>query len=89
MSALDYLQQKEWSMGNGQCPECCGVHAGWLGHLLYLTDENIGHKETCALAAAIKDVGGEPLMIGQMKSGRRFESYWTDKGFRATREVTT
>lgn len=87
MSALDYLRKKEWSMGNGQCPECCGVHEGWLGHPLYLTDEGIGHKTECDLAAAIKSAGGEPLMIGQMNTGRKFETYWTASGFLSTREV--
>lgn len=22
---IEYLRKKEWSMGNGQCPDCCGL----------------------------------------------------------------
>lgn len=61
MSSLKYLKKREWSMGNGQCPDCCGVHKGWLGHPLYLDGTEIGHEPKCSLAVAIADAGGKPL----------------------------
>ena len=84
--ALKYLQDKEWSMGNGQCPECCGTPASWHGHLLYKTADTIGHEKDCTLAAAIKEVGGKPLMMGDYKSEVVYESYWNDNGFLAMRQ---
>ena len=71
--ALQYLKDSEWSMGNGQCPECHGVHEGWLGHPHHLTSEGIGHRVGCKLAASIKDVGGEPLMVGESKEDAEYE----------------
>ncbi len=58
--ARAWLKRKEWSMGNGQCPECFGVPPSWLGHPCYLTPDTIGHKFNCALAAVLKD----PIMLG-------------------------
>lgn len=62
---LDYLLKKEWSDGNGQCPECCGVPERWPPHPLFLTPETLGHKPDCDLAQSIEEVGGEPLYLGQ------------------------
>lgn len=87
-TALKYLREKEWSMGNGQCPECCGVPATWHGHPLHLTPETIGHKVGCELASAIRSAGGAPLMIGEFKSDVEFEPYITEKGFYSTRPKT-
>lgn len=67
MSAKDYLLAMEWSMGNGQCPECCGVPADWLGHPCYKNADSLGHEKDCKLAAALVDVGEEPLMIRQSR----------------------
>jgi len=57
------LLRLEWSMGNGQCPECCGVHQGWLGHPCHPTQDTIGHEAECPLADAIRQLGGSPLMM--------------------------
>ena len=84
VNALKYLLKREWSMGNGQCPDCCGVPASWHGHPLYLTTKGIGHKKACKLALAIKDAGGKPLMIGQFKSDISWESAITADGFLTT-----
>lgn len=65
MTALEYLKSKEWSMGNGQCPDCYGAHKGWHGHPAFLQAASIGHEPDCPLAAAITELGGEPLMMGQ------------------------
>lgn len=87
-AAIKYLTDKEWSMGNGQCPECHGVHAGWHGHPCHMTTDTIGHKEDCTLAAALTAMGQSPLMIGTFQSDIEFESYITEGGFYSTRHKT-
>src|SRR5271167_2064177 len=74
MSSLAYLKKKQWSMGNGQCPDCCGVPKSWLGHPLYLDGTEIGHERKCSLAAAIADAGGKPLYIGDYKPKIKYET---------------
>ncbi len=65
-AALNYLRGKlEWSMGNGQCPECYGVHGGWLGHPFHPTPSSIGHEPDCQLARAICSLGGEVVYRGE------------------------
>jgi hypothetical protein len=73
-AALDYLLSREWSVGNGQCPECLGVPASWYGHPCYRYPDQVGHKKDCPLAASIKELGGEPLMVGTYK-GPKGASY--------------
>jgi len=53
-TSLKYLLRQEWSMGNGQCPECCGSKPdmGWW-------TETVGHKPGCELAKAIESAGGK------------------------------
>lgn len=87
-STLEYLKSKEWSMGNGQCPECFGVHEGWYGHPLHMEPETIGHKKDCKLAKAIKDLGGDPLYLGEYKSDKQFENYIDDNGIHGIRPKT-
>jgi len=89
MIALAYLQKNEWSKGNGQCPECSGVPASWHGHPLHKTSETIGHESECPLASAIKELGGAPLMMGEYKSDKKYESYVTNGGFLSTRLQVT
>ena len=60
---LPNLLRHEWSMGNGQCPECNGVPQSWLGHPCHPTQATIGHKANCPMARAIKQLGAEPLML--------------------------
>lgn len=74
MSTLEYLQGKEWSMGNGQCPDCGGVPSSWYGHPLYLNPKNIGHKKGCKLALAISGADGVPLYQGEFKTADERES---------------
>ena len=80
MKALDYLQSQEWSMGNGQCPECQGVSESWFGHPCHTTSETIGHKKECALAVSLKELGEDVIFLGDYKSDDVYESYWTDSG---------
>lgn len=65
MSCLNYLKKLEWSMGNGQCPECCGVPPSWYGHPCHRTYGSIGHHKGCKLAASLKELGDSPLMMGE------------------------
>lgn len=67
MEALEYLLKKEWSMGNGQCPECGGVPESWFPHPLHATPDTLGHERNCPLAAGITDIGGTPLYLGESK----------------------
>jgi hypothetical protein len=85
MNAIKYLQNKEWSMGNGQCPECGGVPESWHGHPCHMTAESIGHKHDCYLAGALLELGVKPLMRGKYKSEVVYEIYTTEEGFLSTR----
>jgi hypothetical protein len=85
MTALAYLQNKEWSMGNGQCPECEGVHSGWYGHPLHKTAATIGHKPECLLATGIKELGGTPIFLGGYVSDVVYETRMDNAGFYSTR----
>lgn len=86
--AAAYLKKSEWSMGNGQCPECCGVSAKWFGHSLHTTAGSIGHQKKCALAKALRAVGVRPLMMGDFKSDMEFELCLTESGFVGARQKT-
>lgn len=83
--ALKFLQKKEWSMGNGQCPECCGSPPDWHGHPCHPTAATIGHEKTCGIALAIKELVGAALFLGDYKDSRVFEGYWTEQGFYSMR----
>lgn len=61
-SARKFLSDREWSMGNGQCPDCFGVHMGWLGHPVHPDSSSIGHKSHCKRASAMLDLGMNPVM---------------------------
>lgn len=68
MSApIAYLRKQEWSLGNGQCPECGGVPESWFPHPLHPTPETLGHEHGCALAGAIEALGETPLYKGASK----------------------
>ena len=62
-------------MGKKQCPECCGVDNSWHGHPLHLTTKKIGHEPGCALAASLKELGEQPLMMGDFESDIEYECY--------------
>lgn len=84
--AVEYLRSVEWSMGNGQCPACRGVHPGWFGHPLYLTPGKIGHKLDCEIAAALLGSGETALRLGDFKSDKAYETCLTN-GFLDTKVV--
>lgn len=59
MTALEFLRKDEWTMGNGQCPDCCGHAPGkWAPHPCVPTKAHEGHKPDCGRAAAITELGG-------------------------------
>lgn len=88
MSVVKYLKKQEWSMGNGQCPECCGVSPDWIGHPLHLDGNTIGHENGCQLAQSLASLGVEPLMKGDFISDTVYECYITEDGFFSTRPKT-
>lgn len=86
--AATYFRKREWSMGNGQCPDCHGVPEGWYGHHCYMTTESIGHEKQCDLAAALVALGEKPLMKGEFTSHVEYEHYISELGIYGTRPKT-
>ena len=86
--ATKYLRKREWSMGNGQCPDCEGVPASWHGHPLHIKTGSIGHKPGCKLAAALRELGEKPLMKGEFTSDVEYEHYISEQGIYGTRPKT-
>lgn len=93
--ALRHLLSKEYTMGcmgssnRGQCPECDGVHEGWLGHPLYLDSSNLGHEADCPLARSIRELGGDVVFIGESKLTDKYESFVDSRGFLNTRKIAS
>jgi hypothetical protein len=57
---LAQLRKIEWSMGNGQCPECQGLSptfAYGVSDSGYHEPHKTGHKRKCSLADAIASCG--------------------------------
>jgi hypothetical protein len=50
--AIKQLRNMEWSMGNGQCPQChgCRPNKGWW-------TKTVGHQKNCGIALALKELG--------------------------------
>lgn len=85
---IDYLKKLEWSIGNGQCPECNGVPESWHGHPLHMTADSIGHDRKCQLAEALLECGEKPMMKGDFSSDVEFEPFIGDDGSLGTRHKT-
>lgn len=60
-------------MGNGQCPECCGVSEKWYGDYNHAKKGDIGHKKKCDLASSINELGGNAILKGDFKSDIEYE----------------
>lgn len=67
-AAYEFLRKDEWTMGNGQCPDCFGKAPGkWYrapggfrpAHPLAPTPGHEGHAPGCPRAAAIVELGGD------------------------------
>jgi hypothetical protein len=54
-AAWAYLRKQEWSMGNGQCPECHECGPSWLGFGGW--GNSIGHKKDCGMATSLVALG--------------------------------
>ena len=66
-SYVTKLREKEWSMGHGQCPECCGLGPSFYKDGFLNEIKNpvlIGHKRFCLLARMMKDYGIHPIILG-------------------------
>jgi len=72
---IKYLKSKEWSMGNGQCPECCGnkPRMGWW-------TKTVGHKKDCLFAKMLEEVKVKPIYerLNHSKERRKFEKFGRD-----------
>jgi len=64
---LKKIKEKEWSMGNGQCPECGAVHEGWFGHPTCEDPAEIGHKRDCIYANMIIHLDGHCIFKGKSR----------------------
>ena len=72
--ALEYLLKSQWNC-HKECPECLGLHPTWLGRSGVLSTNNLGHKPTCELAHAIRDLGGEVLFVGEFRPIQELEYF--------------
>ena len=61
---VEFLRRREWSMGNGQCPECHGAPLEWVGHPCYAGQDGpskFGHTAECPWAQMLEDAGERVL----------------------------
>tara|TARA_R110002126_G_scaffold182843_3_gene331464 strand:- start:2353 stop:2646 length:294 start_codon:yes stop_codon:yes gene_type:complete len=61
-AAIKYLRDKEWSMGHGQCDDCCGLSPNKYWHLT--CGDKQGHKLHCEFAKVLIDMGEKVFFIG-------------------------
>ena len=61
-AAVRYLRKNEWSMGNGQCPDCCGSQPGKWD---FRPECKEGHKFDCLLAGALSSFGDDVYVVYQ------------------------
>ena len=77
MSAVEYLRAREWSMGNGQCPDCCGAPLEWIGHPCHVGEHGLstlGHAAGCGLADSLEELGEKVF-----RQGTIFAECWRGK----------
>lgn len=79
LEALEYLQRDEWTAGNGQCHVCWGVSRKWVPDFRYTSESMTGHREGCALAVAIRSIGGETYFIGELSDDTSLWDSSSDK----------
>ncbi len=70
-TAIKYLRGKEWSMGNGQCPECYGLSSKLRS---YYPSRLAGHHPQCLLAVALEELGDKPLFKSDPEKEKYYES---------------
>jgi len=80
--AIAYLRQREWSMGSGQCPDCCGMKTDFgCGTDNIWKDSPKGHERECPLAIALTGLGESPLMLPKKEEIARLiylDGTWED-----------
>lgn len=85
---LAFLQQHEWSMGNGQCPFCLGMSKNWLGHPCCMDTDQIGHAPDCGMGLAIRELGGSTIFLGEISPKIEMEYFVDPNGVERTRPKT-
>lgn len=69
--ALPRLRVDEWTMGNGQCPDCEGFNPNLRSWKVQC--EKLGHHRKCPRATAIEELGGEVQWLHKNKTPERLE----------------
>ena len=68
---IQWLRKDEWTMGNGQCPDCCGCKpGGWVGHPCVPTSDYEGHEKGCPRAESLEELG-EKVQYIKVKFGKK------------------
>jgi hypothetical protein len=71
-----YLTKKEWSMGNGQCDECCGLGPNWAkGCLNEPLPEETGHKRNCEFAKMLVEMDFDVLYAEQAPQDAKLRKF--------------
>ena len=60
-AALEFLTKTEWTMGNGQCGDCCGLGESFVFGWGCGGRDSWGHELMCPRAKAIESIGGNPF----------------------------
>ena len=84
-TTIEFLRKKEWSMGNGQCPDCCGLGVTFEKQS---DAKDIGHKKNCTRAKALRELGEKPLMKGKYVPEFEWEDFLTENGIFGRRHKT-
>lgn len=61
------IRAREWTMGNGQCHECCGTKDGFNGHSLSYNKFDMGHEKGCSIGEILEAFGEEVLWKRESK----------------------
>jgi hypothetical protein len=76
---IKHLRKREWSMGNGQCHDCCGSqpNVGWW-------TKTVGHERGCKLALCLEELREKVVWERENKSKATRTPKWVkelNKGF--------
>lgn len=70
--SIKYLEEREWSLGNGQCDECNGLGPKFYGHH---EAKELGHERSCKFAKLLVDLGAFPIYKGAYPKTPEGEAY--------------
>ena len=62
---IKYLRDKEWTMGNGQCDDCCGTDPNMIWGLG--RDKRSGHEKDCPAAKCLEELGEKVFYKGDKR----------------------